>query len=132
MSPEVELQKAVFSRLTSDLALMDIISAVHDRVPTNPTFPYMSFGTIDGTELDASCIIQSDYTMQLDVWSREVGRVECSTICNLAKRALHDDLPVLDVNALASFRVSSVRVMDDPDGLTTHGVITLRSRIEER
>jgi len=131
-SPVRELHAAIFAELQGDTDFLGSVKGIHDRIPKESQFPYVSFGPATYVPLDATCIVAGTYTLQVDVWSREVGSGECYDICDAAKRLLHYPDIQLPVNALAMMRVSSVRMFDDPDGLTHHGVLTVEAIIEER
>ena len=132
MSSEAEFQKFIFSVLTSDAELAAIIGdRVYDDVPEGAQFPYVSFGPHDVNEDDAGCIVAGEHSLQLDVWSREVGSVQAKQIVSKIKSILHDNDGEMTVNALASVRVTNRRVFRDPDGNTTHGVLNITALIEE-
>ena len=71
-------------------------------------------------------------TFQLDAWSRTQGKVRiCRKIVDAVKDALHGkDLDLAD-NALVEIRVDFRRVIDDPDGLTKHGLVMVTALVEE-
>ena len=131
-APIRELHAALYTIMTSDVDLMDMVKGVHDRIPKDSQFPYASFGPSTYIPLDASCIVAGEYTIQIDVWSRAVGSGECYDICDKIKRLIHYAKPDLPISALAVMRVTSLRQFNDPDGLTEHGVITVEAIIEER
>lgn len=131
-SPVRELHAALYSVLSVDAPLMDIATAVYDRVPESAEFPYVSFGPVNSVPRDAECITASEHTMQIDTWSRVVGSGEGYDMTNAVKRAIQSADLSLTVNALVALRVVSVRNFDDPDGLTEHGVVTIQATIEER
>ena len=98
----------------------------------NPDFPFISFGPSDSTIDDAECITGVIETLQLDCWSRYRGGFkEIKQLMRAAKEALHQYSADLGTDALVSMEVVGLRVFRDPDGLTSHGVITLQAIIEE-
>lgn len=135
MSPSVELQRKIYQALTLSAGLQASAAGgvrVYDRVPEKPVFPYVSFGPEDCQEAGADCLEAGEYYLQLDVWSRQPGKVEAKEICHAVQRALRLEALSLTQNALSELMWEKTRVMDDPDGLTTHGVLTVRAMIEER
>lgn len=131
-SPSFELQKLIYDRLTGNPALSTLIGTrVYDRVPDNPTFPYVSFGPSDEVSDDADCIDGFEVTMQLDVWSRAVGFPECRRIVDAVRNALPEDGILLADNALVTFNHRISRVFRDPDGLTSHGAMTFEAFVEQ-
>jgi hypothetical protein len=133
-SAQVELQDLIHGTLMNDAVVMALVDGIYDRVPANafgPRKAYVSFGPSDVIEDDAECIVGGTHTFQIDCWSRAYGQVACKQIVDAVKNALHErDLELAD-NALVEIRVDFRRVMEDPDGLTTHGVVTVTAMIEE-
>lgn len=135
-SAALDLQDLILVTLKADATLMALINGVWDKVPTNsfdaPKESYISFGPHDYVEDDAECIVGGEHTFQLDVWSRKVGFPACKQICDRAKALLHEaDLTLSTSNALVEIRVPSMRILRDPDGTTSHGIITVTALIEE-
>jgi hypothetical protein len=135
MSPMEELQKLVFDLLKADAATMALVNGVYDRVPAGafatPKEAYISFGPHDVTEDDAECIVGGEHTFQIDCWSRKVGAVNCKAIVGAVKARLHGAIAELATNALVEMRVIQHRTFDDPDGLTTHGIVMVTALIDE-
>lgn len=132
--PQAELQKLLFTTLTTNGQVMALAGGVYDRVPADPykaKTAYVSFGPSDVVDDGADCIISGEHTFQLDVWSKAVGQVEAKRIVDLIYKALHEQELQLTENALAEIRVDFRRVFVDPDGLTSHGVVTVTASIEE-
>ena len=144
-SSGADLQRAVYEALTEDPYLMTLINGVYDFVPeARPDVPgrdkdpwgdvqgYISFGPMDATNDSAECIESGLYTLQLDAWSRQRNSVHCRRIVDQVRRIL-DNLTV-DVpggNALVGFTIEAWRFMRDPDGLTTHGILSVQTSIED-
>lgn len=140
MSVAVALQKAVFDALRADATVSGLIAGrVYDRIPgedqrtaaTGESFPYISFGPYDFVSDDAECVDAGEHTLQVDVWSREVGRVEAKQITDAVRRALHRHEADLGAYALVEMRVDFAQVIGDPDGLTSHGIVRVTAMIEE-
>lgn len=131
---ETELQKLLFTTLTGNSGIMAIAGGVYDRVPADQykgKTAYISFGPSDVVEDGADCIASGEHTFQLDVWSKAVGQVEAKRLVFLIYKALHEQSLALTENALAEIRIDFRRVFADPDGLTSHGVVTVTAFIEE-
>ncbi len=121
-------QKAILSALkTANIAGQRI----YDAVPTSPTFPYVSFGPFDVLTEEADEYEGSDSTLQIDGWSRATGSVEAKQLGRAIRAALHGATLPLDENQrLVALTVPSVRYTNDPDGLTSHVIVTVRARTE--
>tara|TARA_R100000655_G_scaffold48246_1_gene85635 strand:+ start:563 stop:967 length:405 start_codon:yes stop_codon:yes gene_type:complete len=133
MSVSVELQKLIYARLVADAGVHAICG---DRIYDNPKegveFPYVSFGPSDQIEDDAECITGLVETMQIDCWSRYGGGfLEVKKLTDAVRKALHQYEGELTENALVEMRVLSTRFFRDPDGLTSHGVMSVQSTVEE-
>ena len=133
MSPSADLQKAVFDRLVADAGVAAIVGArIYDKPPADALAPYLSFGPSDAVPEDAECFLGRIEVLQIDAWSTaQDGKRECKVLTDAVKKALHKWSGSLPVDALVSVEVTSLRVFDDPDGITTHGVVTLEATIEE-
>jgi hypothetical protein len=133
ISPDLELQGVVVDVLRNDPELVQLVDRrAYDRVPENVVFPYISCGPTFDVEDDADCIFGSDISFQLDVWSRAVGFPEAKRICNAVRNAVHERDIQLTENALVMIQCRGIRVLRDPDGLTSHGVVDLNAFIERR
>jgi len=131
-SPTYELQGQIVTLLKASPEITALIGGrVYDRVPENPTFPYVSFGPSDEISDDADCIDGFEVTMQLDVWSRAVGFPECRRIVDAVRRALLEEGITMADNALVTFYHRISRVFRDQDGLTSHGAMTFEAFVEQ-
>lgn len=132
-SPSVELQTAVFERLTIFAAVTAIVGQrIYDNVPEAPDFPYISFGASDHYPDDSDCIPCRVETLQIDCWARAQGKKRpARELADAVKAALHEYEVEFPVNGLVEMRVTGVQVMGDPDGITAHGIVTLTAIIEE-
>lgn len=134
MTSGEDLQRLYYTTLTGTPAIMALANGVYDKITTTPfgaKTAYISFGPTDSSEDDADCIYGQTVTMQIDVWSRAVGSLEAKTLTDLVRRALHRKSLELSDNALADTNVEATRVFRDPDGITTHGIVTVTALIEE-
>lgn len=128
----LELQGAITARLKAYAPLTAFVAArVYDEVPAGAVKPYISFGPTDAIYADADCIDADEITTQIDVWSASGGSVECRRIAALVRQALKADIELSD-NALVLLEHDITRVFRDADGKTFHGVVTMRSVIEQR
>lgn len=133
-SPSLEIQGLLVSRLKGTGSVSSLVNGVYDSVPADPwgsTEAYISFGAESMVPDDADCVAGETITIQVDVWSRKTGRVQCKRIMDAVKAALHlrDDIPIAD-NAIVECRLVLTQVLKDPDGLTTHGVMQFEFAVE--
>jgi hypothetical protein len=131
-SPSLELQIAIVSRLRATAAVTNLISdRVFDHVPEDADFPYVTVGEGDETSDDVDCIEGFDISLYIDVWSREVGFPEAKMISDALRYALKSPALTLVTNALVYFRHRQTRFIRDPDGLTSHAVLTYEAFAEQ-
>ncbi|MGF7005799.1 DUF3168 domain-containing protein [Aminobacter sp. BE322] len=132
MSVAVALQKLVHDALRADTAVAaQIAGRVYDRVPEAPAFPYVSFGAYDFVADDAECIYAGEHTLQVDIWSRAVGRVQAKQITDAVRRTVHGYEADMGAFGLVEMRAAFAQVIGDPDGVTSHGIVTVTAMIEE-
>lgn len=126
-----ELQVAIVNVLKADPDVSTMTAGrVYDRVPLDAGYPYISFGPEQDIPEDADCIEASEIILQIDVWSQDPGFREARRIGKAVKRALTDEAITLTDNALVYFEFDGRRVLRDPDGNTSHVVLTFRAGVE--
>ena len=134
-TPELELQGAIVARLKADPAVAALVNGrIYDAVPGGAVFPYVTIGPTDSVDDSADCITGFLMAQQIDCWSRGVGKPEVKKIVDAVRAALHGreaQMP-LATNAMPFFQHSTTRIVTDPDGLTSHGIIGFEAAIERR
>lgn len=133
MSAAAELQKTVYAALVADAGVGALIGdRIYDAMPSGGNYPCVTFGPSQEITDDADCIDGEEHYLQLDVWSREQGRMNpCKQIVAAVKAALHEtDLTLADPYAMAFIRVTDTRTMRDADGITAHGIVTIQAMVE--
>lgn len=122
-----DLQKAVYAVLDA-AAIAGVTRIVDARItdPADSDFPFVEIGELQSIQDDVSCHDGTQDIFDIHVWSRYRGQREVKEIMGGIHAALHDT--TLTVSGLAScFALAEgQRVLTDPDGLTRHGVVTIR------
>jgi Protein of unknown function (DUF3168) len=135
MSVSVAIQELIVFLLRSDPEVTAAGAGVYDSVPKSATYPYIHVGESDFMADDAECVEAGVETFQLHIWTLEHGKLaSCRALTGAVRVALHgatDVTQALDPHALVSMRVGLARVMRDPDGETSHGVVQVSCRYEE-
>lgn len=132
-----ELQVAITKALKASSAVKALVKdRIYDRVPmangkVTAAFPYISFGPEQDIPDHIDCIDGGEIVLQIDVWSRAPGRKEAKQIARAVKDALDDADLELGDNALVCLSYEGRRILDDPDGLTTHIPMTFQATVEE-
>lgn len=136
-SPTLELQGAIVLRLKAASAVTALVGTrIFDDVPRAPDgeitakFPFVSIASTDEITEEADCIDGSEISIDLDCWSRGVGFPEVMKIADAVRRALHNHDFNLAANAAVYFRHRQTRTLRDPDGLTSHAILTFEAFIE--
>lgn len=135
MSASLASQKAFRAALTADDALLALVPAnlIVDSNAGLDTFPAIVLG--EDQELPADSV--GRYTTlhsNIHIWVREAGLGGAKEIAGAVRRILsspqrsswtRDGYRSLDVTFEGS------RFLRDPDGVTSHGIVSFRSTIEE-
>ena len=132
-SPSLEMHDLILARLKAFPAVAAIVGdRVYDQAPEDAAYPHITFGPSDVVPDDADCITAREETVQMDIWHRDQGRVwPCKVTADAVKAALHGYVADLATHGLAETRVVLVRIMEDPDGVTVHGVVQVTATVEE-
>lgn len=119
-----QLQKAIFDALTA----ANVCGArIYDGVPTNPVFPYVTIGDDQVLDDGNSCADGWDVTATIHIWDRPTSgsRAALKTQIAQAVTALRGINTVDDFNVIYTDFENS-RVIRDPDGITLHGIASVR------
>ena len=125
----LSLQQAIVATLNA--APLGLSGRVHDRIPSVAVFPYVQIA--EGQTLDdgAECIDAVEVYLDLHVWSRASGAVECRSLAGRIRAALHSaPLALQGPWRLVDLRHDSTRFMNDPDGISSHAVVTFRALMD--
>lgn len=118
-----EVQTAIFEALTASPAIAE--GRVYDSVPEGAQFPYLTIGdeqvSDDGNACDDGWEVYAD----VHVWSRSVGFPEAKALIAAAVSRL-TAIDAIAGKTLISVALDGTRIFRDPDGETSHGVITVR------
>lgn len=134
-SAEIQLQKAVGARLAGFAALTALVpaAAILDRHARPAPDPSIILG--EGQVVDDGALVRrgsSTVYLDLHVWKKETGTAGVKAIVAEIKAALDAGRLLLDAGwSCADCLVSSRRYLRDPDGVTSHAVVTLQATIEE-
>lgn len=131
-SPSLELQGALYTALTQDAALSALVNGrVYDAVPQNVEFPYVELGPETVVPFRPEGIAAGQHDIQIDCWARGQGMAGVKAITAAVKAVLESGAVTLSVNAVSNLFVRSIRHVDDPDGSTTHGIVSISLYAEE-
>jgi hypothetical protein len=132
--PSLALQGALVTVLKADAATNALVAGrIYDRVPNNAVFPYVRVGDDQVTPQHAECLYGStEVFANCHVFSQAVGKVEAKKISGAIVTAINTkDLPLAPDYALVLVEHDLTLHLDEPDGLTSHSVVTFHALIDE-
>lgn len=105
------------------------LTGVYDRATESAVYPYATLGASYWTDDSVECIEAREITLQIDLWHSASNKGVCEDLTDDVAAALKGwaDTDALTMHPL---RVSLVRVMDDPDGQSVHGVVQVEAMVE--
>lgn len=109
--------------------------AIYDNVPQgvygdDSAFPYIVIGDDTDNAFNTDGSQGSDATVDVHIWSRQMGRAETKGIQGLVFDALsRQDLNIADKNVVNIEQITALTYLD-PDGKTRHGVQSFRVIVE--
>jgi hypothetical protein len=125
----LELQRAVYTRLTGFSALTALIVGIYDDVPPdldNGAFPFVTIGDDTDIPFNTHSSVGGEHTITIHVWSRYRGKSEVkniqSQIYNALNRYALTVSGAVTVNCEQEFATSFL----DADGITRHGAQRMR------
>lgn len=133
MSASSALQKAIVAALKADAGVVALVDArVYDVPPVDVGFPFVSLGPGDFMTERRDDMVARTETIQIDVWTRDERRRQpCKALMDAVTSALDQaDLTLDDPYGLGRLDLVLARLLDDPDGITRHGVLQFEAEIE--
>lgn len=130
--PGYELQKAIFSAITSDTSLQGMGVNCYSRV-RDTDFPYVVIGEDMAIPDESECVAMTEMMNTVRVYSREPGSVQAKQIAAKVRWLL--DLEAgFQMTEASGFKVLSGHCVeyfqnDHTDGLTTHIEMTFRFQV---
>ena len=135
MTPELALQKAVRARLVNSAIIADLVPAasILDRNERPAPSPSIVIG--EGNSVDENDSIKRRLTrvyMDLHIWKKEESTAGVKAIAGAIRAAINaPKLGVVDGFHFADCYVQSARFLRDPDGETSHAIVTLSAKVQE-
>lgn len=131
-SPAIELQKAIYSALSSDLKLTALLGSqkVFDATPPNVTFPYVSFGRTSMFDWSTGTEIGTEQLFTIHIWSKTRSKNETLEIMDAVQQALGPETLLLHHFALVNLTMEFSEARYDDDLLVHHGMVRYRAVME--
>lgn len=132
MSHGWELQKAIYG-LLNDASISGVVSII-DNPNTDPSdsdYPFIEIGESqiipnDVSNSNGNTDTGQDEFFEVHTWSRYRGKKEVKEIMGAIYTALHHTKLNVTGRQTAFSWLDDARVIDDPDGLTRHGIQTFK------
>jgi hypothetical protein len=134
MSAALAFQKATRALLIANPDVLALVPETHilDVIGAPERFPTISIGEAQELQLGEVAGVDRYSTLYgtLHVWSRD-GLANTKLIAGAMRNALRGQTWSRDGFQCLDMRFENARFMRDPDGVTAHGVLTIRATIEE-
>ncbi|MXN48806.1 DUF3168 domain-containing protein [Shinella kummerowiae] len=135
MTPELALQKAVRARLIAETSVISLVPAasILDRNERPAPSPSIVIG--EGQSVDEGNSIGRTLTrvyMDLHIWKREPSTEGVKAIAGAIRTAIQKaNLPLDPGFHCVDCHVQTVRSLRDPDGETSHAIVTVKALVQE-
>jgi hypothetical protein len=125
-TPWRNLQKEVYSRLTTNVPFMASVTGVFDFVPDNQAYPYVTIGDTEFQDRGTKTFEIFDGQLTIHVWARPGSRGRAPVMDIMT--AIYDLLQEHTFTGITGFNTINLRyefstVLVEPDRVTYHGVI---------
>jgi hypothetical protein len=118
-----QLQAAIVSALKAPTAICG--GRIYDKVPAEPVFPYITLGDEQALDDGNSCEDGWEVFSDIHIWSRSQSFGEAKgLVASVVPRVVTTLTITGFTNVISS--LESSRSFRDPDGLTSHAIVTVR------
>lgn len=124
----LDLQIAIFQRLSQDPELMSRVTGVYDRVPEDTEYPYVTIGEPDVTPEETKTSFRENipWTMHAFTFNNGEGKAPAYKILNSMLMSLTRTRLAVPGYTLHQVKMESYRVFEDIDGETHHAILRVR------
>lgn len=119
------LRQIVIARLRDQIPGVPVVDKPTQKTP----LPYIVLGPSYWVSADAECIEAREVTLQIDAYDEATNKGRLEDLTDDIATALRGwaDEVALTMHPL---EIEAVRVTDDPDGVSVHGMVTVRAMVE--
>ncbi|MEJ6781375.1 DUF3168 domain-containing protein [Aminobacter sp. Piv2-1] len=131
-APAAELQKAVFAALGGSVELLGLLGGpkIHDQVPVNVIFPYLTFGRTSIYDWSTDTESGTEQLFSVHVWSKSQGKREALEIMQVVRGLLDGANLALDAHHLVNMRLEFSEARFDDRLSVQHGLLRFRAVTE--
>lgn len=135
-TPVLEIQGAIYERLTTDVTLMALISGVFDWVPEGSAYPYIAIGEAMETPENSHGSFGRETLSMLHIWTRQRGYADGIEIADRVNSLLDHchatgNPLVLPNHDVISVRFEFLQTLPDEDPEIRHIVLHYRICTEQ-
>ncbi|MEM8799692.1 MAG: DUF3168 domain-containing protein [Pseudomonadota bacterium] len=127
-SASLDLQRAIYDRLTGALADLQPVTAVYDHVPGDARLPYIVIGDDQVTDWSTKSFFGFDHRLTLHMWARTEGRATIKSTLTAISDTLCDPKLELGGHHLVHLRHVFSDVIFESESDLYHGVARLAAR----
>ncbi len=125
------VQQALYSKLTGDSLLMDLVNGIYDAVPQQAVLPYIVIGDGSADLIPQPQTPTNQCQMTLNVWTNGNGRKLALSILNRLNALLHHGSLNFTGFTLLSMSCSRAETHVDVDQQRIYGVLELSIVVRE-
>jgi hypothetical protein len=133
IEPSLDFQKGIRQRLIASSVVTSLVPAANivDKNGRPEVFPCIIIG--ESQAVPGDMIARNDFVTHADlhIWLKEASLVGAKQVAAAIRQALSDRLYDLDAHRVGDLYIESSRFTRDPDGLHSHGIVTLCARLIE-
>lgn len=123
--PSGDIQAAITALLLADTELTAlVVDRVYDKIPNVPAFPYITIGEAQMLPELGECTDAAETRVTIHTWTRFKAFGSDKRLGKIIIQLLHDGELTISNGNVQSMLLESARYLRDPDGLTSHGVLT--------
>ena len=120
------LRQIIIARIADQVPAL---TAVVDNAKEGTVYPFASMGPSNWIPADAECIVARDYSLQIDIWHNHTSKGATEDIVDDVAAALDGFADTLRLT-MHPIRVRQVFTLDDPDGMTKHGIVRIEAMVD--
>ncbi len=125
------VQQALYTKLTGDSVLMDLVQGVYDAVPQNAVVPYIVIGDGQAEEMPQVQGAISECAMALHVWTGGGGRKTALAVLNRLHGLLHHGSLSFSGFTLLAMRGVRAETQVDADNDRIYGILELALTVRD-
>jgi hypothetical protein len=127
----MEVQRALYTKLSGDGVLMGMVTGVYDVVPQKTALPYVVIGDGRANVEPADELTLTELQMQIEVWGDATGRKKVLTILNRIFSLMHMGTLTLAGYQHVLLRCEQADTEIVEQGQNARGVLIVRAVVVE-